>query len=154
MPPTARTADVDRTAGRLRAGLIALATISTFGCAFELYTERHWASPVQLVAWAAVAALALAVVLALVPGRPTLLVARAVAAMVLGASAFGIVEHVLANLDSGVLDGRYSATWDQLSPLTQVRYAVTKTVGPAPPLAPGMLGQGALLLLLATIGRR
>ena len=30
-------------------------------------------------------------------------------------------------------------------------YAVTKTVGPAPTLAPGVLGQTALLLLLATV---
>jgi hypothetical protein len=29
--------------------------------------------------------------------------------------------------------------------------AVTKTVGPAPALAPGVLGQAALLLLLATL---
>jgi hypothetical protein len=31
---------------------------------------------------------------------------------------------------------------------------VTKTVGPAPTLAPGVLGQAALLVLLAGIGRR
>jgi hypothetical protein len=33
-------------------------------------------------------------------------------------------------------------------------YAITRTVGPAPTLAPGMLGQAAATLMLATIGRR
>jgi len=36
--------------------------------------------------------------------------------------------------------------------LTRWWYAASKEVGPAPTLAPGLLGQTAVLLLLATVG--
>ncbi|GAA3254760.1 hypothetical protein GCM10020216_090730 [Nonomuraea helvata] len=44
--------------------------------------------------------------------------------------------------------------WEALPAVTRWWYALTKTMGPAPPLAPGMLAQSALMLLLATfVGR-
>jgi hypothetical protein len=139
------------TAWVLRTGLLVLAGIAIGATAVELATERHWASPVQLVPWFALAVLALALaLLAMRPRRPSLAVARSLAVLVLVASVYGVVEHVAANLDAGVLDATYSSTWDSLPFATRLWYAVTKTVGPSPPLAPGVLAQSALLMLLAT----
>jgi hypothetical protein len=68
---------------------------------------------------------------------------------------YGVITHIVVNYDAGVLDQRYAGTWDSLPVLQRWWYATTKTVGPAPTLAPGVLGQTALLLLLATLtGRR
>jgi hypothetical protein len=72
--------------------------------------------------------------------------------VVLGASMYGVLDHVLVNYESGALDQRYSESWDTLPVGEQWWLAVTKTVGPAPTLAPGVLGQSALLLVLASIG--
>jgi hypothetical protein len=53
------------------------------------------------------------------------------------------------NHDSGPLDQRYADTWESMPATQQWWYAATKTVGPAPTLAPGVLAQTSLLLLLA-----
>jgi hypothetical protein len=74
------------------------------------------------------------------------------ALLVLGASVYGVIDHILVNYESGALDQRFADTWDTLPALTRWWYAASKQVGPAPTLAPGMLGQTALLLLLATVG--
>ena len=72
--------------------------------------------------------------------------------LVLGAGTYGVVDHVLVNFESGALDQRYSESWETLPAVQQWWVAVTKTVGPAPTLAPGVLGQSALLLVLASAG--
>jgi hypothetical protein len=138
----------------MRAGLVALALISVGATAFELASERHWNDLDQLIPWAALAVLLAAIVAVLVPSRIALTTSRLLAAVVLAASLYGVLDHTLANYDAGELDGRYSAVWDDLPAAQQWWYAVTKTVGPAPTLAPGVLGQAALLVLLAGIGRR
>jgi hypothetical protein len=76
---------------------------------------------------------------------------RVLALAVLATSAFGVLEHVLVNYDAGPLDQRFASSWDALSVWWRCWYAITSTVGPAPTLAPGMLGQSAATLLLATI---
>ena len=86
-------------------------------------------------------------------GGRTFLV-RALAMLVLLTSLYGVLEHALVNYDSGPLDQRFADRWDALSPWLQWWYAITRTVGPAPTLAPGMLGQAALTLMLATVGPR
>ena len=137
----------------LRAGLVALALISAAATAFELASERHWNGLEQLVPWAALVVLLGAVVAVLVPSRVGLTISRVLAAVVLAASLYGVVDHTVANHEAGELDGRYSAVWEDLPVAQQWWYAVTRTVGPAPTLAPGVLGQGALLVLLAGVGR-
>ena len=77
--------------------------------------------------------------------------ARVLALLVLAASMYGVVDHILVNYNAGALDQRYADTWDTLPRVEQWWYATTKTVGPAPTLAPGVLGQSALLLILATL---
>jgi hypothetical protein len=135
----------------MRASVLALAVIASCGTAIELATERHWNSTLQLVPWAALAVLALAQgLIAVRPGQTAVRAARILAVLVVLTSIFGIVEHVRANLDAGVLSATYADTWDGLSMWTRLWYAATKAVGPAPPLAAGVLAQAALLTLLAT----
>ena len=137
----------------LRGSLTALTALGIVGTAFELATLKHWNGAMQLVPWAALVVLAGA--MALHAGRPdrTGLV-RALAMVVLVTSLFGVLEHALVNYESGPLDQRFADTWEALSPWLRWWYAITRTVGPAPTLAPGMLGQAAATLMLATIGAR
>jgi hypothetical protein len=140
----------------LRASLTVLTALGIVGTAFELATLHHWNGAMQLVPWVALAVLAAALALySGSPGRPprTRLV-RVLALLVLASSLFGILEHVLVNYRSGPLDERFADTWTTLSPWLRWWYAITKTVGPAPTLAAGMLGQAAATLILATIGQR
>jgi hypothetical protein len=95
-----------------------------------------------------------ALVLAVLPGRGAQLLATVLVLLVLGASLYGVVDHVTVNYNSGPLDQRFADTWESLSATQRWWYAATKEVGPSPPLAPGMLAQTALLLLLATLMRR
>jgi hypothetical protein len=136
----------------VRRGLVALTVVGILAAAFELATERHWNGFEQLIPWIALAVLAVAVGLLFVPAGRGVSAARVLAVLVLGASAYGVLDHVLVNYESGALDQRYSESWDTLPGLEQWWLAVTKTVGPAPTLAPGVLGQSALLLFLASIG--
>jgi hypothetical protein len=141
------------TAVLVRRGLVALTVIGILAAAFELAADRHWNGLEQLIPWAALGVLAVATALALVPGGRGVTSARVLALLVLGASIYGVVDHMLVNFDSGALDQRYADTWDALPLVERWWYAATKTVGPTPTLAPGVLGQSALLLLLATLGR-
>jgi hypothetical protein len=136
----------------VRHGLVALTVVGIFAAAFELATERHWNGIEQLIPWIALAVLAVAVGLLFVPAGRGVPLARVLAVVVLGASMYGVLDHVLVNYESGVLDQRYSESWDTLPVGEQWWLAVTKTVGPAPTLAPGVLGQSALLLVLASVG--
>jgi hypothetical protein len=140
----------------LRGSLSALTVLGIVGTAFELATLQHWNGAMQLVPWAALLVLAAALALhAGPPGRvPQTGLVRALALLVLAASLFGVMEHALVNYAAGPLDQRFTETWDALSPWLRWWYAITRTVGPAPTLAPGMLGQAAITLILATVGQR
>ena len=138
----------------VRRGLLALTVVGILATAFELATERHWIGLEQLVPWAALVLLAVATALAAVPGGSGLTAARVLALVVLGASIYGVVEHVLVNFGSGALDQRFANSWAGLPLPQRLWLAATKIVGPAPPLAPGVLGQTALLLMLATVAAR
>ena len=135
----------------VRRGLVALTVIGILATAFELATEQHWNGFEQLIPWLALAVLAAATAMLSIPGSRGTTAARVLALVVLGSSIYGVIDHVLVNFDAGVLDQRYADTWDSLPLLERGWYAVTKTVGPAPTLAPGIVGQSALLLLLATL---
>ena len=139
------------TAVRMRRGLIALTVLGILAAAFELATERHWNGLQQLIPWLALAVLAVASALVLIRRKRGVTVARVLALLVLAASLYGVIDHVLVNYNAGALDQRYATTWDTLPRVQRWWYATTKTVGPAPTLAPGVLGQSALLLLLASL---
>lgn len=136
----------------MRRGLRWLASLTLLGLVIELAVERHWTQPSQLIAWVAVAAAALA--LALVQWHASIgriRLAQALALLVIVSAAIGIWQHVAANYDAGPLDYRYADLWDSLSEPTRWWLALTKTVGPAPLLAPGALAQAGACILLSTL---
>jgi hypothetical protein len=136
----------------LRRGLLWLAALTSAGIGVELAADRHWTQPVQLIAWAALGAVALALLLvAWSPTRRKLQLARLLVILVILSAIWGVWEHVYANYDAGVLDFAYVDTWDGLTEPTRWWLAVTKTVGPSPPLAPGALAQASLAVLIATL---
>jgi hypothetical protein len=143
----------DLLAPRLRRGLLWLAGLTSAGIAVELAVERHWTQPGQLIAWGALAALLVAI--ALVgrgPSARRVRIVRVLAGLVMITSLVGMWQHVAANYDAGPLDFRFTSVWDSLPELSRWWLAVSKTVGAAPPLAPGALAQAALAVLLATVG--
>ncbi len=133
--------------------LAGLAGLSVIGTGLELAAERHWETWVQRLPWAAVIVTAGLVVLVLLSSRRADFAVRLVAGVVLGLSVFGIYEHVQANYETAPLDFRYTEKWEDMSSLDRWWAAASKAVGPAPPIAAGILAQSVLLLLLATLER-
>jgi len=125
---------------------------TALGACAELAMLRHWQGPGQLVPWGVLAVLLVAAAVWLV--RRSVASARALQAVavvaVLG-SAFGVYEHVGANLAVGSLSGRYGPGWESLPATAQVWAAATGAVGAAPVLAPGMVGLAGVLLGLAAL---
>jgi len=147
------TAAANDPSRRLRQALLGLGALSTAGAVAELAMERHWDGFVQLIPWFAVGAVVVSIFMVwLVPNRRTILLARLLAALVAGATLFGIYEHIDENHKAGALDFRYANTWESMSNASQWWKAATKTVGPAPVLAPGVLVEAALCVVAATWG--
>lgn len=141
-----------REAAVLRRILLGFALVTAAGTLAELALERHWDGLPQRIPWAvAVLVGAAALAVAFRPGAATIGAARFVAVIAIAGSALGIYKHIEENHDAGVLDYRYATTWESLSAASQWWKAATKTVGPAPVLAPGILAQSALLLVAATL---
>ena len=136
----------------LRRGLLLVAALTCVGIAVELAADRHWAQPIQLVAWAALAATAVAIALVATATSPARVhLSRILVVVVILSTVLGIWEHVASNYDAGELDFEYANTWESQSEPTRWWLAATKTVGPSPPLAPGALAQASLCVLLATL---
>ena len=139
-------------AGLLRYALLALAAVGVLGAGVDLAMARHWASPIQLVPWAALGVLAVA--LSLIATRPsgrTLWAARGLALLVAATAALGVYQHVAANYATAPLDFRYADRWDSMSELARLWAAASQAVGPSPTAAPGLLGYLALAIWLATL---
>jgi len=140
------------TAELLRRCLLALVLLSVGGTAVELAMVRHWKTPVQAVPWVMlVVATGAAVLLASRPSPRTVWTVRVLAVVIAISAAFGVYEHIQENYDAGPLDQRYETTWDTMPAAAKWWAAISKTVGPAPPIAPAVLGQAALGLLFATV---
>ncbi len=144
----------DRTTiARLRRGVLLIALAVIVGTVVELAMQKHWTQAVQLVAWVALAALLVAVVLLLRPPTPvTVRAARALAGVVCVTALFGVWEHIAGNYDAGPLDARYADTWDSMSEASRWWVSAIQAVGPSPALAPGVLVVAALCVLVASIG--
>jgi len=139
----------------IRLSLLGLALLSVLATGYELAAERHWHEPLQLVPWIVLVILVAATGLAALPARRAAIrIARALAGLALLASVFGVYEHVAANFEVGGQDPSYAASWESRPAVVRWLLAATKSVGEAPPIAPGALGQTALIVLLASaIGR-
>jgi hypothetical protein len=135
----------------LRRSLVGLVVIATCGLTAELLVERHWGTPVRLVPWFALVALAYAALLLM--RRPTAAAvrrARLLAGAVMIAAAVGIALHINENYVAGPLDQRYEHLWAGMSEIERWWSAFSKAVGPAPTFAPAALALVALVLLVAT----
>ena len=153
-PLTVRDADAGPAgaAGVLRRCLLALVGLSAAGTAVELAMLRHWNGSLQLVPWFALAVVGIAAgQLAGRPSRRVVQTVRLLAFAVAVTAAAGVYVHVEENYQSGPLDQRYTTTWDRMPEAARWWAAISKTVGRAPPVAPGVLAQAALGLLFATV---
>jgi hypothetical protein len=139
-------------AGLLRHGVLALAALGVLGAAVDLAMARHWASPIQLVPWAALGMLAVALALiAASPSGRTLRAARGLALLVAATAALGVYQHVAANYATAPLDFRYGDRWESMTGLARLWAAASGAVRPSPTAAPGLLGYLAFATSLATL---
>lgn len=144
-------ATVDESARKLRLALLGLGALSIAGAVAELAMERHWGDFIKLIPWFAIGGIMVALLLVLVkPSRAGIQVARLICVVVAGATLFGVYEHAAENRKAGALDFRYAEKWDSMSAPSQWWKAATKTVGPAPVLAPGVLIAAGLCVVAAT----
>jgi hypothetical protein len=135
----------------LRRSLVGLVIVAVCGLTAELLVERHWGTPVRLVPWFALIALAYAALLLM--RRPTAAAvrrARLLAGAVMIAAAVGVALHINENYVAGPLDQRYEQLWAGMSELERWWAAFSKAVGPAPTFAPAALALVSLVLLVAT----
>ena len=139
-------------AGLLRRAFLVLTGIALLGTTIELVIGRHWDSAVQLIPFAVIAVAAATLwLVANAESGGRLRLARGLSIAVLAASAFGVWEHVEGNQEAGALDQRTAATWESTPTIQRWWLAASGGVGPAPPLAPGVLAQAGLMLLAATL---
>ncbi|MDP9253154.1 MAG: hypothetical protein M3O80_09125 [Chloroflexota bacterium] len=135
----------------LRRSLVGLVVIATCGLTAELLVERHWGTPIRLVPWFALVALAYAALLLM--RRPTAAAvrrARLLAGAVMIAAVVGVALHINENYIAGPLDQRYEQLWAGMSEIERWWAAFSKAVGPAPTFAPAALALVSLVLLVAT----
>lgn len=135
----------------LRRSLVGLVVIAISGLTAELLVERHWGTPVRMVPWFALVALAYAALLLM--RRPTAAAvrrARMLAGAVMIAAAVGVALHINENYVAGPLDQRYEQLWAGMSEVERWWAAFSKAVGPAPTFAPAALALVSLVLLIAT----
>ena len=151
MTPSSPRAE-DEVAGWLRLGLLGLAAAGIVGTAIELATIRHWDSTEQLTPWFVLAIAAVGVLaVAIRPTRARIRVVQVVSLATLAGAAFGVYEHISSNLESGPLDATYGPKWATMTAVSKWWAAASGGVGPSPTLAPAVLAQISLCLLLATL---
>lgn len=153
--PSADTANASadaRLVSVFRTILTALSGLTVLGAILELTFLRHWDDD-QRWAWVIVAIIAVGVIAYAIGRGPTnVLVARVLGGVGVLGSGYGVLEHVHANVKLGEFEPEYASTWSSTGTLQQWWLAATGSVGPAPALAPGMLGLAGLMLILATWG--
>jgi hypothetical protein len=135
----------------LRQAVLVVTAFSLLGTAAELAIGRHWESPPQVIPFVVIAvALVTVGLIATATTAARLRVARGLCIAILAASVFGVWEHIEGNQEAGALDQRTSARWESTPALERWWLAASGGVGPSPPLAPGVLAQTTLLLLVTT----
>ncbi len=140
------------TATLLRRSVLLLALVGLVGAGVELVFLRHWKAATQLIVWPTLVALAVGFVLLVRrPSRRSVVWARRLAVAVALVAVVGVVLHALANVDAGPLDRVFATRWSEMSAIEQWWEAVTGGVGPAPVLAPGVLAEVSLALVIATL---
>ncbi len=144
------TENVD-TSAPLRRGVLALALIGATSGLVELGTLRHW-NGTQLIPWIVfIVMIAMTGWIALRPSRPIIRIARPVSVLAVVSSAFGIYQHISENYSTAPLDRSFGPKWESMSMAARVWHAASGSVGPSPLLAPGLLAQVGICVLLATM---
>lgn len=136
-----------RTLDRMRRVCALLAVASAVGGMVELAMLRHW-NGIQVAPWVIFAVVTIAGIGA-VAGRWRRFTQIAGGLGLFGAAA-GLWHHIDTNHARGA---EFLDTWDALSGAEQWWFAFNGTVGPAPALAPGLLGLAGALLLVAVMDR-
>ena len=134
---------------RERGWFLGIAGAAVVGTGIELAAERHWKGGTQIIPWISLGALAIALVMSLRSTPRMNRLVTALAALVGISGLIGIYEHVAENRNAGPLDYRYTDRWPTMSSAEQWWAAISKSVGPSPPLAPAVLALAALCLVLS-----
>ena len=141
------------TAEILRMALFALVVLGIVGSGIELAHERHWDGFWQLLPWAAIGGLCLALLALLFrTTTSTIWLARVMAAGTIVISAIGVWQHVAENYDTAPLDAGYTESWDSMLEIERWWAVASGSVGPAPVLAAGILLYCGVALAAATVG--
>ena len=141
------------TAGTLRAALLLLVALSVVGIAVALAFEQHWHGTWQLVPWATLGGVSIALAVLLVrTTRATVWFARVLAVLVILATVLGVWRHFDENHHTALLDARYSERWDTMSTGARLWEITKGSVGHVPVPAAGALVPIGVALAMATIG--
>jgi hypothetical protein len=136
----------------LRRSLIALSGLSAVGTGLELLLLRHWDNGLELIPFASIGVLGIAIAILLGASRRRgVWAARVIATAVAVSGAVGVFIHVRSNYEAAPLDFRYTDSWATTAEPIRWLLAATDTVGPSPTLAPAALTFAALALLAATL---
>ena len=138
---------------RLRASLLWLVLLGIVGAAILLAYERHWDGYWQLIPWATLGVLFIALVaLAIFPSSVSRKLAHLVAAATIIVSCVGLWQHFDENYETASLDASYEDSWDDMSVFERVWEVVNGSVGHVPIFAAAALIPIALALAMSTIG--
>ena len=141
------------TAGTLRAALLLLVALGVVGTALALAYERHWDGTWQLVPWATLGGVSIALGALLVrTTRATVWLARVLAVLVIVAAVLGVWRHFDENYSTSPLDARYGDRWETMSTGARLWEVTKGTVGHVPVPAAGALVPIGVALATATIG--
>ena len=136
----------------LRRSLVALSVLSTVGTGLELLLLRHWDNGLELIPFASIGVLGIAIaILVWAPNRRGVWAARGIATAAAVSGAIGVFIHVRSNYEAAPLDFRYTDSWATTAEPIRWLLAATDTVGPSPTLAPAALTFAALALVAATL---
>lgn len=143
----------ERIAGSLRAGLFWLIVVGLAGSAISLAYHRHWDVYWQLVPWATIGVVILAMLILVIwPAPATRKLAKTVAVLTIVVALLGMWHHFEKNYETAAEDAEYSVQWESMSLQDRVWTVAKGSVGDVPIYAAGILIPVALALAIATTG--
>lgn len=141
------------TSWQLRASLLWLVVIGIVGVAIVLAFERHWDGYWQLVPWAVLGVIFLALLaIVLFPSSVTRKFVLLVTVATIIASCLGLWQHFDANYQSASQDAYYTDRWEDMSLFDRVWEVSRGSVGHVPIYAAASLIPIAIALAMSTIG--
>ncbi len=148
-----RAINREGTTGALRAGLLLLVVLGVIGTAGVLAYDRHWHGAWQLVPWATLAGVGLALAALFIrPNRAVVKLVRLLAVLTIIAAILGVWQHFDENYITASLDGRYTERWETMSTGARLWEVSNGSVGHVPIPASGVLVPIGVALGMATIG--